>query len=598
MLFSGWLTLIVLIAMFVALVREWGATEVIVSAALLVLWLAGVVDSDEALAGFSSQQVLTVAFLFVVSQALQETGALGRISALMLGSDGTKKRGMVRFLVPVAALSGVMNNTPLVAILTPAVRDWAIRIGKSPSKFLIPLSYAAILGGTCTLIGTSTNLVVSGLLEQAGYETLAMFELSPVGVPATILGIIFLLLFAPVLLPARRAVGETAADRSREYEVQLRVRGEYPFLGRTVQQAGLRNLGGLFLAEILRGDTRIVPVTPTHKIREGDILLFVGAVETVAELRKTPGLETVREEEDDERGTGPERERHLYEVVLSESSPLLGTTLREYGFRRRYGAAVIAIHRRGESLRQKLGEVELRAGDTLMVEGAPGFRKAWAYDRDFYMVTQVERSELPRFAYANGALSILIAMILVIAMGWLPPVQAAALAAMGMIVTRCIRSTEARKAIPLNVITVIAASFGLSAAVINSGLADMVSSGLLEVFADARPWTVLASVYILTQVLTEALSNNAAAALVFPIALRIAEQRALLEGIEADPRPYAIAVAIAASMSFVTPMGYQTNLMVYGPGGYRFGDFARVGIPLSLICFVTTMVVIPLVWGL
>lgn len=586
---EAWFTLAVLAAMFVALVRELLAADVVVFGALVVLWLAGIVDTDAAIAGFSNPMVIAIAMLFIVSTAMRETGALGFITRVVLGPGAQKQRLLARLLIPTALLSGFLNNTPLVAMFAPAVRDWALRMGESPSKFLMPISFAAILGGTCTLIGTSTNLVVSGLLEAGGHGGFSMFELSAVGVPLTVVGVLFLLTAGRRLLPERRSPDEGGRDGAREYSVVLEVTEECPLIGQTVEAAGLRALSGLFLAEIERDGTRIVPVRPTNRLRQGDRLVLYGVAETVVELSRMQGLHPVSDagviEGQSQLGA------QLFEVVVSETSPLIGQTLRDAGFRRRYDAAVIAIHRNGVRLREKLGDVMLRAGDTLMVQGSPGFRTAWANSGDFYLVAQVSESEEPRYALANFTLVVLAGMVLLVSTETMDLAKASAAAAVLLIGAGSIRPASARRSVDLSVLLIIASAFGVSAAVASSGLADGVATVLAHALENWKPWLSLAVVYLLTMACTEILSNNAAAALVLPIAIATAEQ------LDRDPRPYAVAVAISASLSFLTPFGYQTNLLVYGPGGYRFWDFARVGVPLALVCFVVAMIAIPMRWG-
>lgn len=593
---QAWYTLAVLAAMFVALVREWFSADVIVTTALVLLWASGVVDTSEALAGFGNAGLLTVGFLFIVSRALQDTGALARLSDVVLGNRLHRRSGMARMIFSIGTISAFMNNTPLVAIFTPAVRDWAQQRGKAPSKFLIPVSYAAILGGTCTLIGTSTNLLVSGLLEAEGYEPFSMFEISPVGVPVAIVGAVFISIFARYLLPDRRPPAQNLEIESREYSVRLQVSADCPLIGKSVEGAGLRSLKGLYLAEIERGAERIVPVRPTDLLREGDRLVLFGITDTVVELRKTRGLIPVDDADDTEQ---PEMltERNLYEVVISANSPLVGSTLRSAEFRRRYDAAVIAIQRNGERLRQKLGEVQLEAGDTLMVEASPGFHDVWRHATDFYLVSEVRESERPRYALAGIGLTITGLMIAAMGFGIADPALAAATAAVLLILTRCIQVGNARNSIDVSVMVVIAAAFGISAAVTNSGLAATISSGVVGL-GITSPVVMLAVVYLMTVFFTELLTNNAAAALAMPVALAVAQQVATLTGTPINPRPFAIAVAIAASMSFITPIGYQTNLMVYGPGGYRFSDFARIGVPLSIVTFIVSMLIIPWIWPL
>jgi di/tricarboxylate transporter len=590
---DAWLTLAVVAMMFVVLARELVSADVTIWGALTVLWVFGVVDESEALAGFSNSQVITVGMLFIVSAALRDTGALAIFTTLILNPARDGRRLLGRLLPIVATLSAFMNNTPLVAMFAPAVRDWALRNGRAPSKYLIPVSYAAILGGTATLIGTSTNLVVSGILAERGYGALGMFELSPVGIPATIVGVLFLLIAGPRLLPTRRTPDMSAGEASREYGVRLRVAADYPHLGRTVEEAGLRALGGLFLAEIVRGDERIVPVSPDDRVREGDVLVFFGMAESVVDLRRTLGLAAVDEED---AGGRTSDDRPLFEVVISANSPLIGQTLRDAGFRRRYDAAVIAIHRNGERLNQKLGDVELRPGDVLMVEASRGFRRAWGNSSDFYLVAQLEQGEKPRYQLAATAAIVLLAMVILMGTGRVSTALAASAAAIAMIGMRCVRATAARREIDLSVLAVIAGAIGISAAIENSGLAAVLADSVVGAVGVNSPLLVAAALYLVTAAATEMLSNNAAAALMMPIALSAAEAIGIASGQPAPIHAYAVVVAVAASLSFITPIGYQTNLMVYGPGGYRFGDFARVGAPLTVICFVVTMVVLALDW--
>jgi di/tricarboxylate transporter len=586
---QGWYTIGVITLMFIALYREYVGADFVVFGALVALWLGGVVDTDQALSGFHNPMVIAIAMLFIISAALQQTGAVSMLSAHLLSPNAHPRRSLPRLAFPVAALSSFMNNTPIVALLTPTVRDWAVRNGQSPSKFLIPLSYSAILGGTCTLIGTSTNLTVSGLIVDAGHAPIGMFELTPVGVPLTIAGVLFMTFLAPRLLPDRRTPEMQAESADREYAVVLEVAEDCPLIGKSVEQAGLRNLSGLFLAEILRGNRRIVPVRPTMELARGDRLVLFGLVDTVVELRKTQGLIPVADVDDD--GPGSSDDANLFEVVISENSPLVGQNLRDAGFRRRYDAAVIAIHRGGERLNEKLGDVELRPGDTLMVEAAPGFRRTWANSTHFYLVSAVDASERPRYRLANFAMLNLIGMVVLVTAGILSIAKAAAVVACILVWFRCIRPDEARRSINLSVLLVIASAFGISHAVRNSGVADLFGVWVSDSLGGAPPWMALAVIWIATVIATEALSNAAAAAMIIPIALSTAE------GLSRDPRPFVVAVTLAASMSFITPVGYQTNLVVYGPGGYRFSDFARVGIPMSILVFAVAMALIPMIWG-
>lgn len=587
--FDGWFTLVVIVVMFVALAREFMSADTVMFTALCALWTKGVISTQEAFAGFSNEQVLTVALLFVVSAGMRETGGLHAISRFVLGRDLERKRVLARLLIPVASLSAFFNNTPLVAMLTPAVREWSLRNGQAPSKFLIPMSYATMLGGTCTLIGTSSNLIVSGLLESAGYPPLSMFEITPLGLACTVAGITFMLLFSRKILPDRRSPEEMISENAREYSVTLEVKPECPLIGKTVEGAGLRSLRGLFLAEMERDGDVVAPVRPAYRIEEMDRLTFFGAADTVVDLQRIKGLVPVSES-----GAAETRSRSssLFEVVVSANSPLVGSTLKESNFRRRYDAAVIALHRGGVRLRSKLGDVRLKAGDTLMVEAAEGFRRTWGRQSDFYLVARIDDFERPRYDLAPTALGIVVMMVIAMSTGAMSTLMAVTVASVLMITTGCIRPERARQALDLSVLIVIATAFGLSSAVVNSGLADVVAKDLIGSFASFGPLVVLAILYLVATCITELLSNAAAAALLVPVALSTAEF------LERDPRAYVIAVCVSAATSFITPFSYQTNLMVYGPGGYKFTDFVRLGVPMTILMFIVTMIVVPLVYGI
>jgi di/tricarboxylate transporter len=587
----GWhdeITLIVVGLMVVGLVREKLTPDVLVVGAMALLLLLGVLDPGDALQGFANPSLATVAALFILAGSMRSTGALEMLSKRLFGPTESIRGVLLRLTSVTSFASAFLNNTPIVAMLMPAVVGWSKRHGLSPSRFLIPLSYASIVGGVCTLIGTSTNLVVSGLLEGSGFSGFGMFELSVVGVPCAVVTIVILTFLSPRILPERIDVMRVAAGARREYLVEMRLGGPSPLIGQSVEEAGLRHLAGLFLVRIERESGVISPVSPGERLREGDQLTFAGVVETIIDLQRFRGLVPIvhdRPLEADDRWV-------LHEAVISRGSPLIGENIRDANFRGRYNAAVVAVHRHGERVHLKIGDIVLRAGDTLLLEAAPGFARSFRDSLDFYLVSEVEESAPPRHHRASWAILILAGMVLLVAFGVLPVVTAALAAAMGVIAVGCLSPGDARRSIDASVLLVIAGSLGIARALEKSGAAATLAHLVVEGARDLGPLGVLAAVYVLTMVLTEVISNNAAAALVFPVALASAAE------IGADPRPFAVAVAIAASLSLATPIGYQTNLMVYGPGGYRFTDFARLGVPLQLVLALLALTLIPRIWAL
>ncbi len=584
------LTLVVVAAMVVCLALDLLPPDVVTFSALGTLLLAGVVDPSEALAGFSNSAMITVAVLFIVAYAAQSAGVLEYVAAKVMGDGRGMRRALARMIVSVTSFSAFLNNTPIVAMFLPAVRDWTHRKGFPPSKFLIPLSYASILGGLCTLIGTSTNLLINGMYQETVGRSLSMFELAWVGVPSALLAIAYLLIVGPRLVPDRSDPEESLFGAGREYLFEMRLTPGSPLRGKTVEAAGLRRLGSVFLAEILRGPVSIAPVKPTDVLEEGDRLIFAGAAEGAVVLHRIPGLvpsgghdlyHEIRR-----RGEGK-----VLEAVVSRSSPLLGKTIKQGNFRGRYDAVVLAVHRHGERVRGKLGALKLRPGDTLLLLSGPDFLKRWGRSREFYLVSTV--SEMPRLDRRKTWLAAVAlgGMVLLSASGILSVLKAAVLAAVFLIVTRCVTAVEARRSLEINVLVVIASSLGIGYALEKSGAAASIASIVLQAVQGLGPRALLAAVFVFASGLTGFITNNAAAALAFPVALSAAKGAGL------DPHPFVIAVAVAASASFASPVAYQTNMMVYGPGGYRFTDFVRVGLPLHLLYLVVSVLLIPMIWS-
>jgi di/tricarboxylate transporter len=566
---DAWLTLIVVLAVLVALVRDLTSPATAVFAGTVTLLVTGVIDVGDAFAGFSNSGPITVAALYVLAAAVEKTGGLGPLMRRTLGERGTLRLPLLRLLAPTVATSAFLNNTPIVAMLVPQVIAWAERRRMSPSKLLMPLSFGAILGGVITVIGTSTNLVVSGQMEAAGLGGIGFFEIAKIGVPVALLGTILIVALAPRVLPARRSVREGMFDEANRFTVEMVVEANGPMDGRTVEQAGLRHLAGVFLAAVDRGDTVIAPVRPETVLRGDNRLRFVGRSDEVLDLRSMRGLRSAEEE----HVLTLDPMVRYFEAVVGAESPLVGRTLVDVGFRARYQAAVLAISRSGQLIDAKLGTVPLRVGDTLIVIADPGFRDRWRNRLDFILVAEMDGSPPTTSRKARFVIAILVGLVVLAAIGAVPILQGSLVAALLLIGFRILSPDEARRAVDLEVIGVIASAFGLAAAVETSGLAEAVATGLVTAFQPLGPTGVLLGLVLTTVVLTELITNNAAALLMFPIAVAAAGAEGL------DPRGAAIAVAVAASASFLTPIGYQTNTMVYGPGGYRFSDYVRLGAP-------------------
>ena len=548
-------------------------------------WQLGVLSAEEALRGFGNPGLLTVAALFVVVVGLRETGAIDLIGGSLLGRPRSARGAIARLYLPVCGLSTFLNNTPVVAILIPAVRDLARRIGAAPSKLLIPLSYASILGGTCSLIGTSTNLMVAGMVEsQTDLPPIGLFDIAAVGIPCALLGFAYLVLIGPRLLPDRGDPASALAD-PRDFTAEMMVPPASPLDGLTIEEASLRQLPQVFVAEIERNGERLAAVDPQTRLRIGDRVVFVGAVAAIRDLQQFRGLVPATDQV--EKVSVPRFRRRLFEAVVSPSSPLLGRTLKDARFRHTYDAVVLAIARAGQRLAGKLGEIELRVGDTLLVESHREFDRR--HRGEFLLIRPLEDSVPRRHHRAWLSIALTLGMIVAAATGVASMLQAALAAGAAMVLLRCCSVSNARDGINWPLLLCIGAAIGLGRALESSGAAGSIAAGLVAL-AGGHPWLVLAAIYLLTTLLTEVVTNNAAAAVAFPFAL------AASATLGVDFMPFVITIMMAASASFSSPIGYQTNLMVLGPGGYRFGDYFRVGIPLNLLVGTVTVLLTPMVF--
>lgn len=589
MTWEAYFTLATVGIIFLGLVKNIAPADLLFLGATVVLAAAGIITTEEAFAGFANAGMLTVAFLFVIAAALRETGLLDVLGHYVLGQARTERGVIGRLGTIVLPLSAFLNNTPIVAMFVPVLLSWSRRHRISPSKVLIPLSFLAILGGTCTLIGTSTNLVVNGLMQQHDIPGMHLFEISWVGIPYAVVGLIYLLTFGRRLLPDRKELLERLGESRREFLVEMSVEPGCRLIGQSVQAAGLRHLPGLFLIEIDRSSTLVGPVGPEEVIQARDRLVFTGIVSSIIELEKISGLVPAADPSY-EVTPRQQRQRRLCEAVVSINSPLIGKTIREADFRATYGAAVVAVHRGGSRVEKKIGDIRLRPGDTLLLQTQPHFQRAHRNDPAFYLISDVEEWHPVRRDRTWIALVLFAALLFLMTTGLVSTLVAAALAATAMVAMGCISPGEARRSVEWQVLVTIAAAFGVGSALENSGAATAVSTLLFDSIQLWGPVAALACTYLLGSLMTSIITNNAAAVLLFPFCLEIARLY------DVSPRPFLVALVLAASASFMTPIGYQTNMMIYGPGGYRFTDFLRVGAPLNLIMWLIAVILIPIFW--
>ncbi|WP_261131479.1 SLC13 family permease [Bacillus sp. Marseille-Q3570] len=582
---------IMIVVMLAALLFEVARPDMIIFSVVVIFLITGLLTPEEALKGFSNQGMLTVALLFIVAGAVQKHGIIDQIMKRWLNKSRSVRGSMLRFFLPLPLFSAFLNNTPIVVTFTPIIKKWCEDRGIAPSKFLIPLSYVTILGGTITLMGTSTNLVVHGMLLDNDLEGFTLFQLAIVGISITIIGFIYLFTVGYRLLPNHLGFREQVIADSREYIAEMTVQPNFAFLNQSVQKAGLRDLKGLYLIEIIRGEERISPVRSTTIIQTGDRLIFTGLISTIADLQNIKGLslETGSDLELEDLKNGSIQ---LVEAVVSHQSSLLAKTIKQSQFRSRFDAGVLAVHRNNERIKSKIGDIILRPGDTLLLLTGSDFIRKYQQSSDFYVVSSLDAPtnlhENPKKGWLT--IGLLVAMILLVTLGVLSMFKAMALAVFLLIVTKMITPEEAKKYVQFNVLLLIASAFGVGAAMTKSGLAEWLAKGLLTLGEPFGLFVILLLVYLLTNIFTELITNSAAAVLMLPIGLELASSLAV------SYMGFAVIIAIAASASFITPIGYQTNLIVYGPGGYKFKDYIKVGTPLSLLVMVITVTIVNFVW--
>jgi di/tricarboxylate transporter len=545
---------------------------------------------------FSNHAPLTVAGMFIVSAALTKTGAVDLITGVF--------RVLIKLPLPifmfcmimvVAAMSAFINNTPVVVVLLPVMLSVAREMGTHASRLLIPLSYASIFGGTCTLIGTSTNLIGSGILSDYGYEPIGMYEISRIGVPILFVGAIYLVIFSGKLIPKRETISSILSDEERkEFITEAFVRHGSPLIGETLDDSGLLKERHLRILEIVRNGIA-VPGNPRKiKLSAGDRLVLSCRPSGVIEAHETDGIEVLGEVEAGLEQIAAE-EGALVEGMVAPQSTIVGKSIQELAFRQRFRMVVVAVHRKGQNLRSQLDSLRLQDGDTLLLMGS---NQAIERLRGQDEIILLDRPRTPAANYRRKmpfAIAITAGLVTAASLNIMPIVAATTIAVVLFLLTGCLKPKEAYASVEWSILIIIYGMLALGQAMDISGasalIANSASSGIQAVAPVAwQPILILAMVYLVTSIFTEFLSNNAAVALMAPIAIGLAVS------IGIDPRPLVIAICIAGSASFATPIGYQTNTYVYGVGGYKFSDFARIGIPLNILYFVTSVVLIPRIW--
>lgn len=558
--------------------------------AIIFLGIFNVLTPREILEGFANEQVAVVIMLLLLGDVIRRTAIVEKVFDRLFRSAKSYKGFLSRMMIIVAAFSSFLNNTPLVAIMMPYVHNWCKRNKYSPAKFLIPLSYAAILGGSVTLIGTSTNLIVNGMVvDQNMIEDmppLQMFDFIYVGIPMVLIGFFYIILFGHKLLPGKEMVEEGSGKNGRKYFIEARVRDGSYFIGKKLENTNLRNYKGLLLVEIIKGETSFSAYEQNLYIDTNDILVFAGEREKIADLTEgSSGLVIP------EIGMLSKRKKaEVVEIVISQNSTLIGKMVKHVNFRAKYDAAVLAVHRNGEQIKTKLGQVILRAGDVILVYAGYAFASRTQATQDFYFISKVRdfvKIEGYKVGIIFGGLIVAIALA---ALHLVSLFLSLIILLVLSIVFKITSPKELPKSIDYNLALIIVLSLALGTAMIKTNAAELIANGLITLFMPMGKVGVLFGTYLITTVLAAYITNKASVGIIFPIAITIADN------IGVPITPFVLTVAYAAAANFMTPIGYQTNLMVYGPGGYSFKDFFRIGTPLTFLYMITTITILSLIY--
>ena len=589
------LVMVLLLFGFIMFVTEMFSIDVTAMILLTILFMLGFLTPSEALSGFSNPAVITIAFLFIISRALQKTRILEylivRVRRL---ADKSILIGRAVYLFTIGVASAVVNNTAIVAIFMPVSIRLAQKYKMSPSKMLIPLSYSAILGGTLTLVGTSTNLLVNSIyVKVPGVEPMGMFEFFKYGAILMVVGLLYILFIAPMILPSRTSTSSlTKSYRLGGYLTEMRITAESPLNGRTCLERGINKNYDVMVLDILRDNKMITNMIRLTKLKEGDVLFVRGTLENFLRMKEVEKVALLT----DEKLTQEELEQEdnvVLECLITDKSDLVGKSLMTSNFRRRFGSFILAIRREGTIVREKIAHVILSAYDTLLVYGPKNKVNELSKTNEFVVLGEVD-AELRKQRFWWMTIVVIIGTIALAAFGFMPIVKSAMLGVVILLALKILTPQESYQSINWQVIILISALIPVGIVIQKTGtagwIAGLISSATESVPSEWQPRVLLALIYFITIFLTEISSNAATAIIMTPISIAVAQQMGF------DPRAFVFAVAFAASASFITPVGYQTNLMVYGPGGYKFSDYIRVGFPLAFIFWIMAVFILPILW--
>lgn len=580
-----WVAIAILVGMFGLFVRETYPVEVTALGGAALMLVLGILPVKDGMSVLSNPAPWTIVLMFLVMGGLVRTGAVELVIRAAERHVGDRpKRTIVVLFGVIAVASAFMNNTPLVAVMIPVVMQIAVKMGTAPSKLLIPLSYVTVMGGMITLIGTSTNLLVDGVAAENGLEHFSIFEIAPLGIAITVVGGAFLALTADKLLPVRQSMGVLLSDRRKmKYFTEVAIPEDSPLIGQAVLEIDLFKRDGVRLIDVLRGDASLRRDMAPVKLEAGDRVVLRTEMTELLGLQNRKDLHLVDKLSSTQTET--------VEVLISPGCRMEGRRLGELRLRRRYGVYVLAAHRRNQNIGRQLDDLTVRVGDTLLLEGAVEDIQRLAADMD---LVDISRPSIKPFRRTKAPIAVAaLAGIVVLSALDVAPILALGLLAVAVIlITRCVDAEEAFSFVDGRLLAMIFAMLAVGQGLDHSGAVALMVEAVAPLMTDLSPFMMILCVYFLGLLLTEFLSNNAVAVIYTPIVIELAQSLGL------DARPFVVAVMFSASVAFATPVGYQTNMMVYGPGGYRFSDYMRVGIPLNIITGLVASALIPLIWPL
>ena len=580
--FQPWFVVLVVFLLFLLIYKEYLKASVSFLLAVLLFSITGILTPTEVLAGFSNESIASILMLILITTGLRKNFQLEDLFDMVFKKAKSYRGFLFRMMTQVAILSSIINNTPVVALMTPYVVEWGKKHNIAPSRLLIPLSYATIMGGMITLIGTSTTLVLNGFLQDFNHPSLLFEDLFTIGLSVTVSGILFISFLGYKLLPDYKDVLKTYSENKREYIVETRVLPGSKLLGKSLLDAGLRNLKGVYLVEILRGSRLISPVEPNEILSEGDILFFAGNTKDIVDLINSDfGIElptTARSYDSDNA--------EIVEAVMNNYSSLINYTVKQSDFRNRYNAAIVAIHRNGKKVSGRIGDIVLQAGDLLLLYTGSDFRDRVEVYRDLFVVSKLRNIAKPgnKKYYALGLMAICAIILLIFSQITLFPALMIILCI--MIGFSLITTQDVKRELDLNMIIILVFSLAVGQAIIKTEAGDMVAMKIINLLEPYGNISILLGLLVITNLLASFIGNVGAVSISFPLAYAISNNLGV------DGYPFFLTIAYAASAAFLTPISYQTNLIIYGPGGYKFKDFFRIGLPVNIIYLSVAMAVI------